>query len=191
MADKPLIVGESNPYGADPQFALYPAPDGCSGHRLCCLILGMHRAAYMESFERVNLCAGKWSAPAARNMARELVSSRMILGRPAPKFVLLGVIASVLGPALAWACATAFKLPGGSVVGLLGGALTSAATLALSVFAAGAAIAQPAKEASVEEVVITGSRLQVGGFTAPTPVTEVGREQFEQRAAASVCEGNR
>jgi hypothetical protein len=75
---KPLIIGESNPYGQDPHFALYPAPDGCSGHRLCCLILGMRRAEYLEAFERVNLCAGshatlfRWSMPEARKRAQEL-----------------------------------------------------------------------------------------------------------------------
>ncbi len=72
ITEKPLIVGEMNPYGADPYYALYPAPDGCSGHRLCSLILGMHRKTYLESFDRVNLCDGKWSMPAARKRAQEL-----------------------------------------------------------------------------------------------------------------------
>lgn len=70
---KPVLVGESNPYGSDPYFALYPAPDGCSGHRLCCRILGMHRAAYMEAFDRVNLCDGPWSMPRARQAAMSLI----------------------------------------------------------------------------------------------------------------------
>jgi hypothetical protein len=30
---KPLLVGESNPYGGDPAFALYPSPPGCAGLR--------------------------------------------------------------------------------------------------------------------------------------------------------------
>lgn len=46
---KPLLVGESNPYRSDPHFALYPAPDGCSGHRLCRLILKMGRRDYLEA----------------------------------------------------------------------------------------------------------------------------------------------
>jgi hypothetical protein len=69
---KPIIVGESNPYGSDPKFALYPAPDGCSGHRLATLILGMSRKDYLDSFERVNLCEGKWSIRAAREKVCEL-----------------------------------------------------------------------------------------------------------------------
>lgn len=69
---KITLVGESNPYGADPYYALYPAPDGCAGHRLCTLVLGMHRRAYLDTFERVNLCDGKWSMPSARKRAQEL-----------------------------------------------------------------------------------------------------------------------
>lgn len=69
---KPILVGESNPYGGDPAFALYPAPDGCSGHRLATLILGMSRKDYLDSFERVNLCVGKWSIGAARERVCEL-----------------------------------------------------------------------------------------------------------------------
>lgn len=80
---KPLIVGECNPYGGTDEFALYPAPDGCSGHRLCCLILGMSRHDYLDAFERANLCHGKWSMPLARKRARELFA------HPAP-LILLG-----------------------------------------------------------------------------------------------------
>lgn len=79
---KVVLVGESNPYGADPAFALYPAPDGCSGHRLCCLIFGMQRARYLDVFERVNLCAGAWSMAEARRKADEIMSeedARVIL----------------------------------------------------------------------------------------------------------------
>jgi hypothetical protein len=79
-----IIVGEINPCGGDDYYALYPAPDGCSGHRLACLILGMTRKAYLESFERANLCAGKWALPAARRRAQELRSL------PAARFILCG-----------------------------------------------------------------------------------------------------
>jgi hypothetical protein len=83
--NKPLIVGESNPYGGDDYYALYPAPDGCSGHRLCCLILGMDPDTYLDVFERCNLLRGKWSAPAAREQAR------LLWERPSsPRFILLG-----------------------------------------------------------------------------------------------------
>ncbi len=67
-----VLVGESNPYGEDPEFALYPAPDGCSGHRLCCRVLQMRRLSYLETFHRANLCAGSWNAGEAREKAHEL-----------------------------------------------------------------------------------------------------------------------
>lgn len=66
---KPLLVGESNPYGTDPHYALYPAPIGCAGWRLCHEVLGLRDVTYLGSFERVNLLAGKWSVPAAREAA--------------------------------------------------------------------------------------------------------------------------
>lgn len=71
---KPLIVGESNPYGGDDYYALYPAPDGCSGHRLCRLVLWMSRHKYLDVFDRCNLVRGKWSIVVARASAREMLS---------------------------------------------------------------------------------------------------------------------
>lgn len=69
----PIIVGESNPYGDDPHYAMYPEPDGCAGWRLCHKVMGLRRGTYMSSFERVNLLQGpKWSAPRARRAANEL-----------------------------------------------------------------------------------------------------------------------
>ena len=77
------LVGETNPYGGTDQFALYPAPDGCSGHRLCCLIFGMKRKDYLETFKRANLVQGVWSIPPARQRANELMQQ-------GGKFVLCG-----------------------------------------------------------------------------------------------------
>jgi len=59
-----MLVGEDNPYGADPEFALYPAPRGCSGHRLM-QILGLPEDEYL-GLHRRNLCDGAWSMRAAR-----------------------------------------------------------------------------------------------------------------------------
>lgn len=83
---KPTIVGEQNPWGGDDRYALYPSPDGCSGHRLCCLILKMRRSHYLQSFERLNLVQGPWSAKIARQRAEELWSA---IDTPR-KFILLG-----------------------------------------------------------------------------------------------------
>ncbi len=70
--DKPILIGESNPYGGDPEFALYPSPIGCAGHRLCCLILGMDHDDYLDAFERRNLCPGHWSIKHARQVAQSI-----------------------------------------------------------------------------------------------------------------------
>lgn len=79
---KPLLVGELNPFGADPYYALYPLPSGSSGGRLARL-LGLSMTAYLRRFDRANLCTGSWSAPAARAAAAEL-------RRREGKIVLLG-----------------------------------------------------------------------------------------------------
>ena len=69
---KPLLVGEANPYGRAPEFALYPAPRGCAGQRLAEVVMGLPRSEYLERFDRVNLCPEKWSAPVARASASKI-----------------------------------------------------------------------------------------------------------------------
>lgn len=58
------VVGELNPYGADPRYALYHEPEGASGDRLR-RILGLTVRSYV-ALSKYNLCVGKWSAPLAR-----------------------------------------------------------------------------------------------------------------------------
>lgn len=91
---RPLLVGESNPYGTDPEFALYPDPQGCAGWRLAVEILGLHRAAYLRAFERTNLCSeGAWSTRAARDAAASIR-----LQRAQAPIVLLGArVANAFG----------------------------------------------------------------------------------------------
>lgn len=74
-AVKPLLVGETNPYGADPKFALYPLPEKSAGGRLCTKIMGLTRLEYLQRFDRVNLCAGKWSMKEARHRAVDLLGT--------------------------------------------------------------------------------------------------------------------
>jgi uracil-DNA glycosylase len=83
---RPLLVGESNPYGASPEFALYPLPEHASGARLA-RILGLSRTQYLRAFDRVNLLqCSKWSARLAREAASLLDATR-----PSEQvFVLLG-----------------------------------------------------------------------------------------------------
>jgi hypothetical protein len=91
-----ILVGELNPYGSDPKYALYPQPPNSAGGRLCEKILGMRRRDYV-ALDRVNLCTGHWSMPAARAHATKLREGRA----EDPIFVLLGR-----------KVATAFGLPG-------------------------------------------------------------------------------
>jgi hypothetical protein len=80
---KPLLVGEDNPYGSDPRYALFPIPIGSAGHRLRAKILGVTLGSYLRDFDRVNLCSLRWRAEEAREKAYELTMLR-------DKLVLLG-----------------------------------------------------------------------------------------------------
>lgn len=83
---RPLLVGEDNPYSADPRHALSPYPERSAGFRLATVILGMNRAQYLRTFDRVNLCAhGKWSGRIASKTADRLLQDDrehvVLLGR--------------------------------------------------------------------------------------------------------------
>lgn len=69
------LIGEDNPHSADPRHALFPYPANCAGERLQNLVMGVGVADYLRDYERVNLCAGRWSAPEARDRAEELLDS--------------------------------------------------------------------------------------------------------------------
>lgn len=79
----PILVGESNPYGASPETALYPLPARASGGRLQRLV-GVRRWRYVE-FERHNLCEEPWRIRTARVRA-----SQLMLGNRGRVLVLLG-----------------------------------------------------------------------------------------------------
>ncbi len=87
IVQKPLVlcVGEMNPYGADPYFALYYLPRTASGNNLR-RILGLSDEAYMTYCARTNLCRGRWDLSKAREEA-----ARLTLADPVPVFLLLGV----------------------------------------------------------------------------------------------------
>lgn len=81
-----VLVGELNPYGSDPRFALYDEPKHSAGGRLRRMVLGLPRRIYFgELFERGNLCVGRWSATAARAQA-----ARVLEERPDATIVMLG-----------------------------------------------------------------------------------------------------
>lgn len=88
------LIGESNPYGADPRYALYPLPKHASGGRLA-RILGMGEDEYLAAFERRNLLTGdKWSAPRAREADATLLRDTA----PGDRLVFLGTkVAAAFG----------------------------------------------------------------------------------------------
>lgn len=68
-----IFVREANPYGAEPEYALYPLPERASGDRLCRLVLGLRQETYLSPpIERVNLCPTTWSIREARSRATSL-----------------------------------------------------------------------------------------------------------------------
>ena len=83
MSGRVTIVGELNPYGADPAYALYPLPEGASGARLRD-VLGLTTLGYLGTYARANLCVGRWSIVAAREAAVAILRERrgvILLGR--------------------------------------------------------------------------------------------------------------
>lgn len=70
-ASEVLFVGEMNPYGTKPEFALYHLPREAAGNRLR-EILGLSDADY-EKLAKVNLCVGKWTNAVARQKGQELL----------------------------------------------------------------------------------------------------------------------
>lgn len=78
---RPILVGEANPYGGDPAFALYPEPDRSAGGRLCRLILKLEPRDYLRRYDRRNLCPEKWSMKVARPNAVEISKQAAPEGR--------------------------------------------------------------------------------------------------------------
>lgn len=79
-----VVVGEVNPHGADPYFALYHLPRSSSGNRFR-VIAGLSDADYLRCLARRNLCVGRWDNGVARRAAQELLAgvfeSFVLLGR--------------------------------------------------------------------------------------------------------------
>lgn len=77
---KPLLVGEANPWQSDEEsamyFALHPDPPHASGGRLCYRVMDLDERTYLRAFDRTDLCHPKWSEPAARKKAAQLVAER-------------------------------------------------------------------------------------------------------------------
>lgn len=82
-----LIVGEVNPYGQDPSYALYHLPERAAGHRLQSVIMGVEARRWYLPMWRTNLCTTSWE----KGDAIERV--KVLLGADAPwtTVVMLGV----------------------------------------------------------------------------------------------------
>ncbi len=91
------LIGESNPYGSDPEFDLYPSPRSCAGWRMYHFVLGLDEDDYLDTFERRNLLrTARWSAPAARAAAEAVAQECARAGGAA--LVLLGAkVAAAFG----------------------------------------------------------------------------------------------
>lgn len=67
-----LLLGEDNPLSAEPEYALYDSPEGCSGWRLR-RIFGLSSDDYL-ALDRTNLCTPIWNAQLARDRAATLTA---------------------------------------------------------------------------------------------------------------------
>lgn len=72
LAPNVLLVGELNPYGSDPDMALYHLPPEAAGGRL--RRIAQLRASTYLGLWRANLCAGAWSTALARERAHRLLA---------------------------------------------------------------------------------------------------------------------
>ena len=82
-----LLVGELNPYGSDPRYALYHEPKRAAGYQLQHKIFGIEARRWYLPMWRVNLCVGDWDGRDATRKARELAAP----GAPWTTIVMLGV----------------------------------------------------------------------------------------------------
>ena len=72
---KPLLLGMNNPLSDDPEFDLYPYPEGSAGWRLWKMLPeGTTRRQYFDAFDRRNLLRARaWDVRAAREAAQALL----------------------------------------------------------------------------------------------------------------------
>ena len=74
MSDRrTILLGMNNPLSQDPEYALYPAPVGCTGWRIWQLLRrrvpDVTQFQYVRAFDRRNLVTGEWTPRAARAAA--------------------------------------------------------------------------------------------------------------------------
>lgn len=72
---RPLLLGMNNPISSDPEYDLYPYPEGCTGWRIWKMLPeGTTRQQYLRAFDRRNLLRRRdWDPKAAQTAAVELL----------------------------------------------------------------------------------------------------------------------
>lgn len=74
---KPMLIGMNNPLSTRPGYELYPAPEGCTGHRIWQMLTSRTdctRMDYIQTFERRNLVVGiHYDRAAAKKSAGKIV----------------------------------------------------------------------------------------------------------------------
>lgn len=67
----------NNPYGVEPEYALYPLPVRATGHRIWQMIYDKNpdcqMSDYRDAFDRRNLLVGEWSDERARVTASNII----------------------------------------------------------------------------------------------------------------------
>jgi hypothetical protein len=95
VSERPILLGMNNPLSTDTEHALYPLPEGCTGHRIFCMINEILPASgeismrqYLEMFDRRNLLSVReWRARDARAAAIGFLAGLrrravIVLGQP-------------------------------------------------------------------------------------------------------------
>ena len=90
--NRPVLIGMNNPLHSEPRYALFPYPEGCTGHRIFSMletrVPGLTRKQYLDAFDRRNVVNGKtWDKKLAREGAAKLEQEFWGSGRT---IVLLG-----------------------------------------------------------------------------------------------------
>lgn len=75
--ERPVLLGMNNPISAEPRFALYPYPPGCTGYRLLRMLQTRRpevgRREYLAAFDRRNLLSSlSWDSVDAARAAVDL-----------------------------------------------------------------------------------------------------------------------
>lgn len=78
---KPMLIGMNNPLSTRPGYELFPAPAGCTGHRLYEMLRErvpeVLRRGYLDTFERRNLVQGLTYDRASAKAAADLIYAEL------------------------------------------------------------------------------------------------------------------